>query len=245
METLTINRRAMLLAGACSLIASPALAQRLSERTITIVVPFTPGTGIDILARLLGEQIQKRLGADGHRREQAGRQRQHRQPAGGPRRAGRPHAAHDRQHVRHERQPLQESAVRPAEKLCADHRGCDRLARARRASVAGGRDRRRVCRPCQSPAGRDQLCVAGTGHAAASRHGVAQAQRRHLAPACALFGIGRRGAGPGRRARPCDVPAAAYGAAAGCRQADTAACRRQRRSGLPRRRTYRRSTSRA
>ena len=60
METLTINRRAMLLAGACSLIASPALAQRLSERTITIVVPFTPGTGIDILARLLGEQIQKR-----------------------------------------------------------------------------------------------------------------------------------------------------------------------------------------
>jgi tripartite-type tricarboxylate transporter receptor subunit TctC len=60
METLTIDRRAMLLAGACSLMARPALAQRLSERTITIVVPFTPGTGIDILARLLGEQIQKR-----------------------------------------------------------------------------------------------------------------------------------------------------------------------------------------
>jgi tripartite-type tricarboxylate transporter receptor subunit TctC len=60
METLTISRRAMLLAGACSLIASPAFAQRLSDRTITIVVPFTPGTGIDILARLLGEQIQKR-----------------------------------------------------------------------------------------------------------------------------------------------------------------------------------------
>jgi tripartite-type tricarboxylate transporter receptor subunit TctC len=60
METLTVNRRAILLAGACSLIAPPAPAQRLSERTITIVVPFTPGTGIDILARLLGEQIQKR-----------------------------------------------------------------------------------------------------------------------------------------------------------------------------------------
>jgi tripartite-type tricarboxylate transporter receptor subunit TctC len=60
METLTLNRRSVLLAGACSLIALGARAQRLSERTITIVVPFTPGTGIDILARLLGEQIQRR-----------------------------------------------------------------------------------------------------------------------------------------------------------------------------------------
>ena len=60
MGTLMIDRRSVLLAGACSLLAPPALAQRLSERTITIVVPFTPGTGIDILARLLGEEIQKR-----------------------------------------------------------------------------------------------------------------------------------------------------------------------------------------
>lgn len=60
METLVIDRRAVLLAGACTLIAPGARAQRLSERTITIVVPFTPGTGIDILARLLGEQIQQR-----------------------------------------------------------------------------------------------------------------------------------------------------------------------------------------
>lgn len=60
MELLTVSRRSVLLAGACCLIAPPAQAQRLSERTITIVVPFTPGTGIDILARLLGEQIQKR-----------------------------------------------------------------------------------------------------------------------------------------------------------------------------------------
>jgi len=57
-----INRRSVLLAGGCSLIAPAARAQRLSERTITIVVPFTPGTGIDILARLLGEEIQKRWG---------------------------------------------------------------------------------------------------------------------------------------------------------------------------------------
>jgi tripartite-type tricarboxylate transporter receptor subunit TctC len=60
MELLTVSRRSVLLAGTCCLIAPSAQAQRLSERTITIVVPFTPGTGIDILARLLGEQIQKR-----------------------------------------------------------------------------------------------------------------------------------------------------------------------------------------
>lgn len=60
MGTLIVDRRSILLAGACSLIAPGARAQRLSERTITIIVPFTPGTGIDILARLLGEQIQQR-----------------------------------------------------------------------------------------------------------------------------------------------------------------------------------------
>ena len=57
---LAVGRRAVLLVGACSLIAPAVQAQRLSERTITIIVPFTPGTGIDILARLLGEQIQRR-----------------------------------------------------------------------------------------------------------------------------------------------------------------------------------------
>src|SRR5918992_93823 len=37
----------------------PALAQT-AGRTITIVVPFTPGTGPDILARSIGEEIQRR-----------------------------------------------------------------------------------------------------------------------------------------------------------------------------------------
>ena len=60
MGSLGVNRRTILLAGAGSLFAPVVQAQRLSERTITIVVPFTPGTGIDILARLLGEQLQRR-----------------------------------------------------------------------------------------------------------------------------------------------------------------------------------------
>lgn len=39
---------------------SPALAQAQSGQPITIIVPFTPGTGIDILARAVGEELRKR-----------------------------------------------------------------------------------------------------------------------------------------------------------------------------------------
>src|SRR5690242_6700688 len=35
-------------------------AAQTAGRTITIVVPFTPGTGPDILARTIGEEIQRR-----------------------------------------------------------------------------------------------------------------------------------------------------------------------------------------
>lgn len=39
-----------------------AAAQKLSDRPITIIVPYSPGTGPDILARLIGEEIQQRWG---------------------------------------------------------------------------------------------------------------------------------------------------------------------------------------
>ena len=42
------------------LLVGPAIAQRLSDRTIFIVVPFTPGTGIDVLARIVGEELRQR-----------------------------------------------------------------------------------------------------------------------------------------------------------------------------------------
>jgi tripartite-type tricarboxylate transporter receptor subunit TctC len=48
-----------------TLIAWPvcdAAAQKLSDRPITIIVPYSPGTGPDILARLIGEDIQQRWG---------------------------------------------------------------------------------------------------------------------------------------------------------------------------------------
>jgi tripartite-type tricarboxylate transporter receptor subunit TctC len=45
-----------------ALLPRPLAAQKLSERAITIIVPFTAGTGIDILARILGEELQQRWG---------------------------------------------------------------------------------------------------------------------------------------------------------------------------------------
>ncbi len=39
--------------------AAPAAAEKLSDRPISIVAPFTPGTGIDILARVVGEELHR------------------------------------------------------------------------------------------------------------------------------------------------------------------------------------------
>jgi tripartite-type tricarboxylate transporter receptor subunit TctC len=39
---------------------APAGAQDLSSRPITIVVPYSPGTGPDVMARIVGEQLQRR-----------------------------------------------------------------------------------------------------------------------------------------------------------------------------------------
>jgi tripartite-type tricarboxylate transporter receptor subunit TctC len=40
--------------------AAPAEAQRLADRPITLIVPFTAGTGPDSLARILGEELRQR-----------------------------------------------------------------------------------------------------------------------------------------------------------------------------------------
>ena len=45
-----------------ALAAGPALAQIYPSRTITIIAPFSPGTGIDILARTCGQKLSERWG---------------------------------------------------------------------------------------------------------------------------------------------------------------------------------------
>src|SRR5215469_10802791 len=47
---------------AAIVLSSPGAVAQGPGRSITIVVPYTPGTGPDILARIMGEEIQVRWG---------------------------------------------------------------------------------------------------------------------------------------------------------------------------------------
>ena len=116
-------RAAAALAALALVLAAPALAQRLSDRTIFIVVPFTPGTGPDIVARFVARSCASARPA-GRGREHPRRQGQYRHASRcGARRARRPHPDVVGQHAGHERQPVQEPALRPGDRLRADRRG--------------------------------------------------------------------------------------------------------------------------
>lgn len=54
--------RAGALALAATLTASLALAQNYPSRPVSFVVPYTAGTGMDIIARTVGQKLSARLG---------------------------------------------------------------------------------------------------------------------------------------------------------------------------------------
>ena len=56
-----ISRRA-LLGGLALALPAPARAQRLSDRTISIIVPFTPASGPDALARIVAQELKSLWG---------------------------------------------------------------------------------------------------------------------------------------------------------------------------------------
>ena len=65
MNAFTLNpRRWLLLAGLAMGVSAtlPAAAQAPNAGPIRLIVPFTPGTGIDLIARTVGPQLAERLG---------------------------------------------------------------------------------------------------------------------------------------------------------------------------------------
>src|SRR5205085_9838186 len=60
--TPSIQLRLLLTAFTALVLATSSASAQQPGRAITIVVPYTPGTGPDILARVMGEEIQHRWG---------------------------------------------------------------------------------------------------------------------------------------------------------------------------------------
>ncbi|TFY99970.1 Bug family tripartite tricarboxylate transporter substrate binding protein [Ramlibacter rhizophilus] len=58
----TLTRRSLVAAGLLLSLAATVSAQGWPRQTVTIVVPYTPGTGIDIIARTLAPRLAPRLG---------------------------------------------------------------------------------------------------------------------------------------------------------------------------------------
>src|SRR5262245_44223116 len=59
---LTLTRRQTILSLLASAAAAPALAQSYPSRVIRMITPFTPGSPVDVNARLLAQHLSERLG---------------------------------------------------------------------------------------------------------------------------------------------------------------------------------------
>ncbi len=62
MITATVAAAAIAAVASCGMLAGIAIAQKYPEKTVRIVVPFTPGGGTDVFARILGQRLSEVYG---------------------------------------------------------------------------------------------------------------------------------------------------------------------------------------
>ena len=125
-------------------------------KPVRIIVPYTPGTGMDILARTLAPHLQAAWGQAHRRRQPARRVGQPRRRRGREVAARRADAADGRQHADHQSGAVREHDLRPAQGPGADRPVRDRLVparrrrRRRRSSRSTSWSRRRAPGPARS-----------------------------------------------------------------------------------------------
>ena len=202
----------------CALRRPRTRRSRIPIAPVKIVVPFTPGTGIDILARTLGQKlsddwkqpvvVENRAGASGNIGTEA--------VAKSP--PGRLHAADDREHDRAEPEPVQDDSVRPVKDFVAvAPLALGRLALVAHPSLPAKTVKELVALAKASP-GKLNYASPGNGTPHHLRDGALQVEGRHRRRARAVQGNRASRAGPPRRAGERDVPAGARRAAAGGRR---------------------------
>lgn len=101
----------LLSATALCIAASAASAAWQPTQPVTLVVPYTPGTGIDLIARQLSAHLPGALGQPVIVENVAGASGNIRKRTGGTGQARWPHAAGPGQHPRHEQEPVQDLVV--------------------------------------------------------------------------------------------------------------------------------------
>ena len=216
----------------CLAVAAPAAfmsaAAQQAGRTITIVVPYTPGTGIDILARLLGEELQKRWGQSVVVENKPG-------ASGniGTQQVAR--AAPDGHTLLMAANTFVMNASLFKSLPYDPQTSFAPIAEVATGSIAlvvhpslAATNVRELIADAKARPGQINYASPGARHPAAYDHGAVQAHRWRLADARALLRLGRGRTRPRRRSRERDVPAPAYGVAAGRRQADPPAGHRRK-----------------
>ena len=219
----------LLAVAALAAIPTNAVAQ-ISNRPITIVVPYSAGTGPDILARTLGEELSQRWnqpvvvdnkpGASGN----IGTQLAARATPDG-------HTLMMVSNPVHQQcLAVQEFALRPGEELRAGDLCRLGRAGAGAASVDPGEKHQGIHRLSESQARRGELRLARPRHAASSGDGIVQAHDQDRPQAYSLSRLGRRDPGSGRRPRHRRVPGDPCDPAGGAQQSGQPARGREQRA---------------